>query len=283
MGSFSSKTTTVNKPSEQQLQAGDVLNSAFQSQMPKIQAYADQIGGLIPSMMAKYQAGNTGVNAAQNWVSNTLQNGGTNPYLQQMIDMTGNDTARAINANMGTRGLMGGSVQQKILAEQLAKQSLGLRYNDWNSAQQRQMQAAGLAPSLAAADTIQIAPLLSAASYASGTPLNAASQYASGMGGLFGNTGSQTTTQSQPWGQVLLNAAASAAQSAAMASDVRLKEDIRKVGMTDAGLPIYTFRYKGEPRTYMGVMAQDVAHSQPHALGPLLDGEYMTVNYGEVR
>ena len=146
MGLSSSKTTTVNKPSEQQLQAGNVLNSAFQSQMPKIQAYADQIGGLIPSMMAKYQAGNTGVNAAQNWVSNTLQNGGTNPYLQQMIDMTGNDTARAINANMGTRGLMGGSVQQKILAEQLAKQSLGLRYNDWNSAQQRQMQAAGLAP-----------------------------------------------------------------------------------------------------------------------------------------
>ena len=282
MGLSSSKTTTVNKPSEQQLQAGDVLNSTFQTQLPKIQGYADQIGGLIPSMLAKYQAGNTGVNAAQDWVSNTLQNGGANPYLQQMIDMTGNDTARAINANMGTRGLMGGSVQQKILAEQLAKQSLGLRYNDWNSAQQRQMQAAGLAPSLAAADTIQIAPLLSAASYASGTPLNAASQYASGMGGLFGNTGTQTTTQSHPWGQMLLNAASNAAQ-AAMASDVRLKEDIRRVGMTDAGLPIYTFRYKGEPRTYMGVMAQDVAKAQPHALGPLLDGEYMTVNYGEVR
>jgi len=203
MGLSSSKTTTVNKPSEQQLQAGDVLNSTFQTQLPKIQGYADQIGGLIPSMLAKYQAGNTGVNAAQDWVSNTLQNGGSNPYLQQMIDMTGNDTARAINANIGTRGLTGGSVQQRILAEQLSKQALGMRYNDWQAGQARQAQAAGMAPALSAADTIQIAPLLSAASFATGTPLNAASQYASGMGGLFGNTGSQTTTQSPGLGGIL--------------------------------------------------------------------------------
>jgi len=69
----------------------------------------------------------------------------------------------------------------------------------------------------------------------------------------------------------------------AKASDVRLKEDIREVGMTNAGLPVYTYRYIGEPTVHMGVMAQDVANSQPHALGPLIDGEFMSVNYGEVR
>lgn len=203
MGLSSSKTTTVNKPSEQQVQAGNVLNSTFQQQLPKINAISDQIRGLLPSMIDKYNAGNPGVTAAQNWITNTLQDGGSNPYLQDMIDMTGNDTARAINANIGTRGLTGGSVQQRILAEQLSKQALGMRYNDWQAAQQRQAQAASLAPSLSAADTIQIAPLLSAAQFATGTPLNAASQYASGMGGLFGNTGSQTTTQSPGLGGIL--------------------------------------------------------------------------------
>ena len=75
----------------------------------------------------------------------------------------------------------------------------------------------------------------------------------------------------------------SRAAAAASGSDIRLKEDIRRVGQTDGGLPIYTFRYKGEPKVHMGVMAQDVAKSQPEALGPLIDGEYMSVYYGEVR
>ena len=81
-------------------------------------------------------------------------------------------------------------------------------------------------------------------------------------------------------GQMLLSGLSNAAMAV---SDARLKQDIRKVGQTDGGLPVYTFRYKGEPQIYMGVMAQDVAQSQPEALGPLIDGEYMTVNYEEVR
>lgn len=40
-------------------------------------------------------------------------------------------------------------------------------------------------------------------------------------------------------------------------SDERLKEDIERVGETDAGTPIYTYRYKGSPMMQMGVMAQE--------------------------
>lgn len=281
MGLSSSKTTNVSTPSKQQTQAGDVLNSSFQTQLPKIQGYADQIGGLIPSMLDKYNQGNGAVNAANSWVQNTLHDGGSNPNLQAMIDQSGMDTGRGISASMGVRGLTGGSVHEHILAQELAKQSMGLRYNDWQAAQQRQAQAAGMAPGLAAADTIQISPLLAAAGYAGGAPLNATSQYASGMGSLFGNTGTQTQTSSPNIGQMLLSAAANAAGTAAM-SDVRLKEDIRRVGMTDGGLPVYTYRYKGDPVTQMGVMAQEVAHFQPHALGPKVQG-FMSVEYSEVR
>jgi hypothetical protein len=111
----------------------------------------------------------------------------------------------------------------------------------------------------------------------------ATSQYASGMGGLFGNTGTQSTTQSPSLLGMLLQAGSNAAQAAAMGSDIRLKEDIRRVGQTDGGLPVYTYRYKGNPVVHMGVMAQDVAQTQPEALGPLIDGEFMSVYYGEVR
>jgi hypothetical protein len=64
-------------------------------------------------------------------------------------------------------------------------------------------------------------------------------------------------------------------------SDVRAKTDIRKVGKTDGGLNVFTYRYKGDKQMHMGVMAQEVAHKQPGALGPTL-GDLLTVDYEAV-
>lgn len=64
-------------------------------------------------------------------------------------------------------------------------------------------------------------------------------------------------------------------------SDKRAKKDIKRVGKTDKGLPIYTYKYKGSDTTVMGVMAQEVKKKQPKALGPTL-GDLLTVNYAEV-
>lgn len=41
-------------------------------------------------------------------------------------------------------------------------------------------------------------------------------------------------------------------------SDIRLKDNIRRVGQTDAGTPIYAFTYKSGGPMQLGVMAQDV-------------------------
>jgi hypothetical protein len=49
-------------------------------------------------------------------------------------------------------------------------------------------------------------------------------------------------------------------------SDRRMKTDIKRVGETDGGLPVYTFRYKGSPTPQMGVMAQDVERVRPDAV-----------------
>jgi len=64
-------------------------------------------------------------------------------------------------------------------------------------------------------------------------------------------------------------------------SDVRLKEDISVVGTTKHGLPPYTFRYRGRPDLYEGVMAQDVIGVRPDAvvMGP--NGFYQ-VDYGKL-
>jgi hypothetical protein len=70
--------------------------------------------------------------------------------------------------------------------------------------------------------------------------------------------------------------------SAAMtASDRRLKTDIQRVGTTDGGLPIYTYKYKGESMTQMGVMAQDVEKVNPEAVREF--GGYKAVNYALVK
>jgi hypothetical protein len=62
------------------------------------------------------------------------------------------------------------------------------------------------------------------------------------------------------------------------ASDVRLKEDVQRIGTTVFGLPLYHFRYIGRPETYEGVMAQDVLDVMPNAVVRGEDG-YYRVNY----
>ncbi len=64
-------------------------------------------------------------------------------------------------------------------------------------------------------------------------------------------------------------------------SDARLKEDVKHIGETHAGLPIYSYKYKwGGPKT-MGVMAQDVEKVDPDAVTTHASG-FKLVNYGKV-
>lgn len=46
-------------------------------------------------------------------------------------------------------------------------------------------------------------------------------------------------------------------------SDRKMKRDITKVGTLDNGLPVYTYRLKGDSKYQMGVMAQELEKIQP--------------------
>lgn len=61
-------------------------------------------------------------------------------------------------------------------------------------------------------------------------------------------------------------------------SDARLKENIRRIGTAHNGLPIYSFRYRGDTMTQTGLMAQDVLHVKPDAVVTMPNG-FMAVDY----
>lgn len=75
---------------------------------------------------------------------------------------------------------------------------------------------------------------------------------------------------------------ASAALMAALAvSDERMKTDKKKVGKTDSGLPIYTYKMKGSPKSLMGVMAQEAEKKSPSAVHHL--GGLKMVDYSKIK
>lgn len=60
-------------------------------------------------------------------------------------------------------------------------------------------------------------------------------------------------------------------------SDRRLKHDIHRIGETDEGLPIYKFKYKGDDKTNIGFMADEVEKIHPEAVGE--SHGFKTVDY----
>lgn len=69
-------------------------------------------------------------------------------------------------------------------------------------------------------------------------------------------------------------------QPAPFFSDRRLKRDVKRIGKTDDGLPIYSFKYKGDEKeqTHVGFMADEVEQVKPEAVGVHPTG-YKTVDY----
>ena len=282
---MSKKSSTSTEPSKFAKgyisQGANTLQDTYGANAGQIQSATDQVVGLLPSMVEKYQAGNPAVNAATGYTSDVL--GGKyldgNPYLDGVISASNDDLRNQMQAALGAKGLTGGSDYADIISKNIARNTMDMRYADYGRERGMMESAAGRAPGLAAADAIQVTPMLAALG-ASTTPVQAAGAYAGGMGGLLGQYGTQSGKPSQWDG--FKDVLGTGLSIASMFSDARLKTDVTAVGKTDGGLPIYSYRYGGEGPFHMGVMAQDVREAQPDALGPEIDG-YMTVNYGKVR
>ena len=164
-------------------------------------------------------------------------------------------------ALLGERGTMYSqdlAARQAQLAEQLAAQER--QYNQaFNLAQLGQNAAAGQAANIQAAAG-NIGTLL-------GQQANA---LAAGKIGA-------AQAQSQAFQNLM--GTGSTLGALALMSDRRMKKDIKRVGQTDTGLPIYTFKYLHDDSTvHMGVMAQEIEDVNPAAVVEHNGIKY--VNYG---
>jgi hypothetical protein len=65
----------------------------------------------------------------------------------------------------------------------------------------------------------------------------------------------------------------------AVLSDVRLKENITKTGISKAGVPIYTFSYKNDDQVWSGTMAQDLLEIGRGDAVTIADNGYYAVYY----
>lgn len=239
----------------------------------------------------------------------TLQGGQTNPYLNSMVDQAQQSVARNYNlltkpqteSAMVRSGSFGNSGLQQMQQEQqrqateqmgnVATQMYGQAYDQDRA---RQMQALGMAPTYgnqAYQDAAQLlnSGALQQANKQQGLDFNY-QQFVEGreqpyknlqaMGAPFSQNMGSTTSQKQGMGG---SDWAALAGTAAMLffSDRRMKEDVKKVGATDDGLPIYTYKYKSGGPTQMGIMAQDLQKKKPdavHNVGGLLAVDYSKVS-----
>lgn len=205
-----------------------------------------------------------------------------------------NDARFALAGRYGSGAHVDAQTQsQEALNRTLAGNAATMYGNAYNTERGYQNAAVSAAPGLAEADYNDLAKLATAGQTQEGYSqqaidaaiakhnfeqnLQAAKlqQYSDIIRGQ--NTGgTSTATQTVPMqGNSFLSNVGSGINTAAtlagllkmfVPSDRRVKEDIKRVGETDEGTPIYTYRYKwGGPRQ-MGVMAQDVEKTRPDAV-----------------
>jgi uncharacterized caspase-like protein len=141
-----------------------------------------------------------------------------------------------------------------------------------NAASKAATNAASNAASKAATNAASNAASRAASGAASKAASNAASSAASKAAS---NAASSAASKAAS------NAASNAAGNIRIPSDIRLKQDIVQVGDTAGGLPLYRYRYIGDPTFYVGVMAQEVAERVPEAVARGEDG-YLEVDYGRL-
>jgi hypothetical protein len=133
------------------------------------------------------------------------------------------------------------------------------------------------------------------------TPWQALSEYASfptAIGSMGGQSVSHGTTQTKTSGVSPLQSILGLGTSllglgtgggatlgggllSGLFSDERLKENVKEVGELHDGQKLYSYNYKGDPTTQVGLLAQEVAENKPEAVIPSGLGDIMMVDYGK--
>lgn len=263
--------------------AGTIQDTVDQNQ-GNLQQLAGQAQGYSGQLGEMAFGQQPGLDQGFGFISDTL--GGnylnSNPYIDEMAALAGQSAADRINTTFSTAGRTGGGNHAEGLAKGVAEAENALRYQAYAQERAMQMQALGMLPGMVGSQYAGVLPYATLTQTAGQLPyygLNALGN----IGSLFGGYGTTKGTQPGGWGNDLLNAAASIGSAAIMASDPRLKKNVKKVGQRPDGLGVYEYRYKQTlPKgKQIGVMADEVEALRPDALGPMVNG-FRTVDYGRL-
>jgi hypothetical protein len=189
MGKKKTKTEQVNRPvyGAQIERAGRDVDAAYNASTGLFDQFQDNATQASDELFRRFREGDPLIQAAQGYVTDALASDpASNPYLDDLVAQTNNSVRNDLQAQLGTRGLTGGSSYVDIIADALAQNELGLRYSDFNNQQARQERAAGMAPGLSAAELIPLDAALRTGSQGAMMPLQAALARSAGTGGLLG-------------------------------------------------------------------------------------------------
>lgn len=254
-----------------------------------MRAQADAMtGGQVGAGLAGVDAASA---AATRAMDPSLRSGAWGQIRQNTID----SIMPEINASFAGSGMTGSELHAQNLAKGLSAGLAGVENDAWQQGENRALTAAGMVPGLNSARYAGLDYLRGAGAdrqeydqsvinanvlqdqQRKTSAMNAIQDYMALVSGVGSAFGVQSSTARQSPG--LLSMLGLGMQGIPlMFSDRRLKEDIKRVGETDDGLGVYTYKYKGSPVTLMGVMAQEVEKVKPEAVGEI--GGFKAVNYG---
>lgn len=196
-------------------------------------------------------------------------------------------------AGGGINSGLAGDTYSRALTEALA----GVEYGAYGDAKARQMQALGLAPTISGMGRADATAQLTAGGMlddlaqrqmdadrqayyeGEGADMEALQRYsalASGFGGL-GGTSSGSGRNPMDIGGIA-SGVGSLLYGASLFSDRRLKKNIKRIGETPGGTPLYEFEYIWGGPVQVGVMSDEV----PHAVAGQVMG-YDVVDYARVK
>jgi hypothetical protein len=215
----------------------------------------------------------------------TGQNAGFKNFLDSSnFNFINDQGGRSIAGNAAAKGLLGSGAFGKSISD-YGQNTAKSYLNDYL----QQLMGTGN-QGIQAGSTISGAGGRSSSTNSSLGTSNSSSSglsYGNSSGSSFGtsqgtSTGQSTGSSSSVQGLGSLIGQMASAAATAGGSDRRLKKDIVHIGKLQNGLNVYGWTYINGVKS-IGVMADEVAILRPDALGPLIDGEYMTVNYVQLR
>ncbi len=100
-----------------------------------------------------------------------------------------------------------------------------------------------------------------------------------GTGGASGGQSQTTSPGPNSLSQGIGAATSGLGLLGSLISDERLKENVEEIGKTYDGQNIYRYNFKGDPRTQIGLLAQEEAYHEPGSIHRVGMGDLLAVNY----